>query len=180
VQHSALSPASEIRRIASHSPFDAAAEPASITSTPMEESFSAIWSFSCGSRETPGVCSPSRNVVSKKRRFSTNKTICHGCSTTLENGCRKYLKSRIKPGFFHILSYGCPSYPKLTDVTHCIRFYHFLTDHPRNGHIPDTPGPDIFVIYSYFSAVRNTLRHASQIRTIPIFPTLPGSASPFR
>jgi len=85
VQHSALSPASDIRRIASHSPIDAAAEPASITSTPIKESFSAIWSFSCGSSETPGVCSPSRKVVSKKRKFSTNKAICHGSSTTIEN-----------------------------------------------------------------------------------------------
>jgi hypothetical protein len=79
--------------MASHSPVDAAAEPASMTLTPMEESFSAIWSFSCGSSETPGVCSPSRKVVSKKRSFSTNKAICHGCSTTIEIGNREYLKS---------------------------------------------------------------------------------------
>jgi hypothetical protein len=101
VQHSALSPASDIRRIASHSPVDAAAEPASTTLTPIEESFSAIWSFSCGSSETPGVCSPSRKVVSKKRKFSTNKTICHGSSTTIENCGLDYLISLVKPGFIH-------------------------------------------------------------------------------
>ena len=88
--------------MASHSPVDAAAEPASITLTPMEESFSAIWSFSCGSSETPGVCSPSRKVVSKKRSFSTNKTICHGCSTTIEHGIRDYLKSRVIRNFFSL------------------------------------------------------------------------------
>jgi len=86
VQHSAVNPASDIRRIASHSPRDAAADPASITLTPIEDSFSAIWSFSRGSSETPGVCSPSRKVVSKKRIFSANKAICHGKSTTIENG----------------------------------------------------------------------------------------------
>jgi hypothetical protein len=84
VQVSADNPASEISLIASHSPSDAAAEPASITSTPIEESFSAISSFSCGPSETPGVCSPSRKVVSKKRSFSANKTICHGYSTTIK------------------------------------------------------------------------------------------------
>ena len=38
----------------------------------------AISSFWSGFNETPGVCSPSRNVVSKKRRLLTNKTLTHG------------------------------------------------------------------------------------------------------
>jgi hypothetical protein len=78
VQHSARSPAPAISLIASRSPSDAAAEPASTTETPISESLEAISSFSAGFNDTPGVCSPSRSVVSKKRIFSANKTICHG------------------------------------------------------------------------------------------------------
>ena len=50
---------------ASNSPFEDAAKPASIASTPISSSFLAISSFSSGVRETPGVCSPSLRVVSK-------------------------------------------------------------------------------------------------------------------
>ena len=41
------------------------AEPASIYSTPISSNLVAILNFSKGVNETPGVCSPSRNVVSK-------------------------------------------------------------------------------------------------------------------
>ncbi len=91
VQHSAERPASAISRIASRSPADAAADPASMTLTPIEESFRAISSFSSGSSETPGVCSPSRNVVSKKRRLFTNKTICHGLFHHIRTSPFRYL-----------------------------------------------------------------------------------------
>ena len=55
-------------------PGDAAAKPASITSTPRRTSCSAISTFSCGCRTMPGDCSPSRNVVSKTwiLRWDTN------------------------------------------------------------------------------------------------------------
>ena len=59
-------------RIASCSPVDAAAEPASTTSTPMAASLVAISNFWSGFNDTPGVCSPSRNVVSKKRSLLAN------------------------------------------------------------------------------------------------------------
>src|SRR5881628_348620 len=64
-QISAERPAFAIRRTPSCSPFEVIGKPASITSTPSLSSACAIWSFSSGIRETPGVCSPSRSVVSK-------------------------------------------------------------------------------------------------------------------
>src|SRR2546425_2091636 len=64
-QTSAERPAPAIRRTPSCSPFEVIGKPASITSTPSLSSARAIWSFSSGMRETPGVCSPSRRVVSK-------------------------------------------------------------------------------------------------------------------
>jgi hypothetical protein len=62
---SALSFSFAISFMASNSPFDAAANPASMASTPSSSSFLAIFNFSAGVKETPGVCSPSLNVVSK-------------------------------------------------------------------------------------------------------------------
>jgi hypothetical protein len=41
-----------------------------MASTPSSSSFLAISSLSFGVKETPGVCSPSLNVVSKNRIFS--------------------------------------------------------------------------------------------------------------
>jgi len=70
-------PASAIARMDWRSPREAAAEPASMTWTPTSARCVAISSFSAGVRQTPGVCSPSRKVVSKKRIDSPNKTITH-------------------------------------------------------------------------------------------------------
>src|SRR5438132_8068242 len=64
-QTSAERPALAIRRTPSCSPFEVIGKPASMTSTPSLSSACAIWSFSSGMSETPGVCSPSRSVVSK-------------------------------------------------------------------------------------------------------------------
>ena len=64
-QISAERPAFAIRRTPSCSPFEVIGKPASMTSTPSLSSACAIWSFSSGMSETPGVCSPSRSVVSK-------------------------------------------------------------------------------------------------------------------
>src|SRR5438105_10196575 len=59
-----------IARTASKSPLDAAGKPASITSTFMRSSARAMRSFSSRVIEAPGLCSPSRMVVSKIiRRF---------------------------------------------------------------------------------------------------------------
>jgi len=60
-----LSPASAISFIASSSPSEAAAKPASMALTPSRSRLSAILSFFSGVKETPGVCSPSLRVVSK-------------------------------------------------------------------------------------------------------------------
>ncbi len=54
-----------IDRTASKSPLDDAANPASITSTRRRSSCRAIRSFSSLVIEAPGLCSPSRSVVSK-------------------------------------------------------------------------------------------------------------------
>jgi hypothetical protein len=51
--------------IATSSPSEAAAKPASRASTPSLSRLSAILTFFSGVRETPGVCSPSLRVVSK-------------------------------------------------------------------------------------------------------------------
>ena len=64
---SALRPAFAILRTPSCSPFEVIGNPASMTSTPSLSSASAISSFSSGVSETPGVCSPSRRVVSSTR-----------------------------------------------------------------------------------------------------------------
>src|SRR2546423_3013729 len=50
---------------ASKSPFDAAGKPASMTSTRMRSSARAMGSFSSLVIDAPGLCSPSRMVVSK-------------------------------------------------------------------------------------------------------------------
>ena len=62
---------SAIVRIASASPGLAAANPASITSTPSFSSWRAMRTFSSLVIDAPGLCSPSRKVVSKinKRSF---------------------------------------------------------------------------------------------------------------
>ena len=55
---------------ASKSPLLLAAKPASIISTPSRSSWRAICTFSIMFRLTPGVCSPSRSVVSKNTTLS--------------------------------------------------------------------------------------------------------------
>ena len=57
-------------RIASASPGLAAAKPASITSTPSFSSWRAMRSFSSLVIDAPGLCSPSRKVVSKMNKRS--------------------------------------------------------------------------------------------------------------
>ena len=54
-----------IARTASKSPLDAAGKPASITSTRSRSSCLAMRSFSSRVMDAPGLCSPSRSVVSK-------------------------------------------------------------------------------------------------------------------
>jgi len=54
-----------MRFIASSSPCEAAAKPASMALTPSLSKLLAILSFFLGVKETPGVCSPSLRVVSK-------------------------------------------------------------------------------------------------------------------
>ena len=51
------------------SPSEVMAEPASIKSKPISSSLDAILNFSIEFKETPGVCSPSRKVVSKTLTF---------------------------------------------------------------------------------------------------------------
>ena len=66
-------------RTPSKSPGEAAAKPASITSTPSRSSCSATSAFSSGRRAMPGDCSPSLRVVSKiwiLRELTT--TSCQG------------------------------------------------------------------------------------------------------
>ena len=61
---SALKPCAEISLMDSLSPSEVIAEPASIKLTPISSSLVAILNFSWEVKETPGVCSPSRKVVS--------------------------------------------------------------------------------------------------------------------
>ena len=80
LQISARKPASEMSFTASSSPSETAAKPASITSTPRSSSRCAILNLFSGVKDTPGVCSPSRRVVSKTLIFLgnlLNKTIPH-------------------------------------------------------------------------------------------------------
>jgi hypothetical protein len=65
-----------IARIASKSPSELAANPASITSTRMRSSCRAMRSFSSLVIEAPGDCSPSRKVVSKMMSRSDMPVSC--------------------------------------------------------------------------------------------------------
>ena len=67
------------------SPSEAIAKPASITSTPICSSTSAIFSFSGTVIEAPGDCSPSRSVVSKMmmRSSSAARGAADGAATVL-------------------------------------------------------------------------------------------------
>ena len=55
----------DTRRTASASASDVIGKPASMMSTPSDDSCRAIFSFSSIRSEKPGACSPSRSVVSK-------------------------------------------------------------------------------------------------------------------
>ncbi|MNT67988.1 hypothetical protein D3C72_2061820 [compost metagenome] len=59
-----------IERMASKSPLELAAKPASITSTFRRSSWRAMRIFSSRVIEAPGDCSPSRKVVSKMMSLS--------------------------------------------------------------------------------------------------------------
>ena len=61
----ALRPCFAISFMAFSSPSETAAKPASMKSTPSSSRRCAIRSLFSGTRETPGVCSPSLRVVSK-------------------------------------------------------------------------------------------------------------------
>ncbi len=69
--------ASAMALMASASPGLAAAKPASITSTPIFSSWRAMRSFSSLVIDAPGLCSPSRKVVSKmyKRSFMAGSMV---------------------------------------------------------------------------------------------------------
>jgi hypothetical protein len=69
---------SAMLRMASKSPGEAAAKPASITSTCMRSSWRATRSFSSLVIEAPGLCSPSRKVVSKIIRVLFHVLTPHG------------------------------------------------------------------------------------------------------
>jgi len=62
---SAFRPCLAIKRIDSNSPSETAAKPASITFTPSSSRRCAMRNLFSGTSDTPGVCSPSRRVVSK-------------------------------------------------------------------------------------------------------------------
>ena len=63
-----------MRCTAAKSSGDAAGKPASIISTPKRANCRAISSFSALLRVAPGLCSPSRRVVSKKRTVFSSVT----------------------------------------------------------------------------------------------------------
>ena len=80
LQISASSPSEAMSFTASNSPSEMHAKPASMISTPSWSMPLAIWSFFSGVKEMPGVCSPSRRVVSKNLTCSgksVNKAIPH-------------------------------------------------------------------------------------------------------
>ncbi len=75
--------------MASRSPGEAAAKPASITSTPRSRSARATWSFCSRFIDAPGDCSPSRSVVSKMMMRSAPAwlTLCSPLVTAAGCGC---------------------------------------------------------------------------------------------
>jgi hypothetical protein len=80
LQTSALSPSAATSFTASYSPWEMHANPASMTSTPSVSMALATLSFFSGVRDIPGVCSPSRRVVSRNFTCfgkSVNKAIPH-------------------------------------------------------------------------------------------------------
>ncbi len=88
---------SAIVRIASTSPGLAAAKPASMTSTPSFSSWRAMRSFSSLVIDAPGLCSPSRKVVSKmnKRSFMAGSMVEGRRQTdALYRRCRVWLAAR--------------------------------------------------------------------------------------
>ena len=78
---SALSPWDVISLMASLSPSDVIAEPASMEFTPISSNFVAILNFFIEFSEIPGVCSPSLNVVSNTSIFietpKSSKNYCY-------------------------------------------------------------------------------------------------------
>jgi hypothetical protein len=94
-----------IAETVSRSPVDEAGNPASMVWTPMAESWRAISSFCSNLNDIPGVCSPSRRVVSKTVIFflllpSTKKTTARvlvGASHT-HNWCAHTIKKAPDPG----------------------------------------------------------------------------------
>ena len=63
---------------ASKSPLEAAGNPASMTSTRIRSSWRAMRSFSSRVMEAPGLCSPSRKVVSKMINWSLDMVFSWG------------------------------------------------------------------------------------------------------
>ena len=97
------SPRSAMTFTVSCSPSDDAGKPASIACTPIDASWRAMSSFCAKVNDIPGVCSPSRRVVSKTVTcvlawLSVKKTIprfsCYGNHTTIK--MRSYYKTLTK------------------------------------------------------------------------------------
>ena len=93
LQTSALMFSLAMSLMASISPSDAAANPASMTLTPNSSSCFATRSFFSGVKETPGVCSPSLRVVSKTQisfAKSLDKAIPHDATPNQTHSCMVY------------------------------------------------------------------------------------------
>ena len=67
-------PSLQIILTARASPSDMTGKPASMASTPSPSSMRAISTLSSGESDTPGVCSPSRSVVSKTRTLTPTRS----------------------------------------------------------------------------------------------------------
>src|SRR2546426_10896950 len=124
-QTSAERPALAIRRTPSCSPLEVIGKPASITSTPSLSSACAIWSFSSGIRETPGVCSPSRSVVSKTLTILFFPFM----RSALGDGCRS------RPGQFEYLRAIEPVNEAvyLGGASDCLDYYAAVGGHHHTG-----------------------------------------------
>src|SRR4029079_11871203 len=93
---SAFNPCLIIFFIASTSPGETTGNPASIVSTPNSSNFIAISNFSSGETVTPGVCSPSLNVVSKILIFFLiSEVIIYSSPRQCRNTCSGHLNYTI-------------------------------------------------------------------------------------
>ena len=91
-------PADTIMRIPSASPADITGNPASMASTPSRSSRSAMASFCAGERDIPGVCSPSRSVVSNMRTLMPRSSAAPPCRSGPSPVCRTSRPAPRTPG----------------------------------------------------------------------------------